>query len=77
MSAPLSRFKKEIRVLVATDIAARGIDIDELSHVFNYDLARRAGDLRPPHRLDGRAGAGGTPPSPSATLMRRKTTERY
>ena len=27
-----------IRVLVATDIAARGIDIDELSHVINYDL---------------------------------------
>jgi ATP-dependent RNA helicase RhlE len=27
-----------IKVLVATDIAARGIDIDELSHVFNYDL---------------------------------------
>ena len=26
------------RVLVATDIAARGIDISELSHVFNYDL---------------------------------------
>ena len=35
----LSRFKKgDIRVLVATDIAARGIDIQELSHVFNYDL---------------------------------------
>ncbi len=27
-----------IRVLVATDIAARGIDVDEVSHVFNYDL---------------------------------------
>jgi ATP-dependent RNA helicase RhlE len=26
------------RVLVATDIAARGIDIDEISHVFNYDI---------------------------------------
>lgn len=25
-------------MLVATDLAARGIDIDELSHVFNYDL---------------------------------------
>lgn len=35
----LDDFKnKRIRVLVATDIAARGIDIDELSHVINYDL---------------------------------------
>lgn len=35
----LSNFKKgKIRVLVATDIAARGIDVDELSHVINYDL---------------------------------------
>jgi ATP-dependent RNA helicase RhlE len=35
----LSDFKKgKISVLVATDIAARGIDIDELSHVFNFDL---------------------------------------
>jgi len=35
----LSGFKaKTIRVLVATDIAARGIDIDELSHVINDDL---------------------------------------
>lgn len=30
--------KKEIRILVATDIAARGIDIDKLSHVVNYDI---------------------------------------
>lgn len=30
--------KKKIRVLVATDIAARGIDIDRLSHVINYDI---------------------------------------
>ena len=28
----------EIKVLVATDIAARGIDVDDVSHVFNYDL---------------------------------------
>ncbi len=37
--AALGDFKKgKLRVLVATDIAARGIDFDELSHVFNYDL---------------------------------------
>ncbi|PKK96400.1 MAG: DEAD/DEAH box helicase [Tenericutes bacterium HGW-Tenericutes-3] len=35
----LGNFKsKQIKVLIATDIAARGIDIDELSHVINYDL---------------------------------------
>lgn len=35
----LNQFKSgELRVLVATDIAARGIDISELSHVVNYDL---------------------------------------
>jgi ATP-dependent RNA helicase RhlE len=28
----------DIRVLIATDIAARGIDIDDVTHVFNYDL---------------------------------------
>lgn len=35
----LKDFKnRKIRILVATDIAARGIDIDELSHVINYNL---------------------------------------
>lgn len=35
----LGNFKEgKIRVLVATDIAARGIDVDELSHVINFDL---------------------------------------
>lgn len=35
----LKNFKDgTVKVMVATDIAARGIDIDELSHVFNYDL---------------------------------------
>ena len=35
----LAGFKSgEIRVLVATDIASRGIDVDGVSHVFNYDL---------------------------------------
>jgi len=35
----LSNFKtKQTRVLIATDIAARGIDIDELSHVINFEI---------------------------------------
>jgi ATP-dependent RNA helicase DeaD len=35
----LNRFREnQIKVLVATDVAARGLDIDDISHVFNYDL---------------------------------------
>src|SRR5690606_14696451 len=35
----LEAFRRgSIPVLVATDIAARGIDVDDISHVFNYDL---------------------------------------
>ncbi len=35
----LSRFRQnQIKVLVATDVAARGLDIEDISHVFNYDL---------------------------------------
>jgi ATP-dependent RNA helicase RhlE len=57
----LNNFKNGlIRVLVATDIAARGIDIDELSHVFNYDLPNIAETYV--HRIGrtGRAGLEGT-----------------
>lgn len=35
----LKRFRSnQLNVLVATDVAARGLDIDDISHVFNYDL---------------------------------------
>ena len=35
----LQRFRRgQNTVLVATDVAARGLDIDDISHVFNYDL---------------------------------------
>ncbi len=38
-TAVLNRFKKQqVRILVATDVAARGLDIDHVSHVFNVDL---------------------------------------
>lgn len=53
----LKNFKDgKIRVLVATDIAARGIDIDELSHVINYDLPEVAETYV--HRI-GRTGRAG------------------
>ena len=56
----LSEFKSaELQVLVATDIAARGIDIDQLPHVVNYDLPNVPEDYV--HRIGrtGRAGATG------------------
>jgi ATP-dependent RNA helicase RhlE len=56
----LNSFKdKKLRVLVATDIAARGIDIDDLSHVINYDLPNIPESYV--HRIGrtGRAGASG------------------
>ncbi len=56
----LANFKKnELRVLVATDIAARGLDIDQLPHVVNYDLPHVPEDYV--HRIGrtGRAGAEG------------------
>lgn len=56
----LKRFKSgDIKILVATDIAARGIDIPELSHVFNYELPNEPETYI--HRIGrtGRAGLGG------------------
>ncbi|MDI2090392.1 DEAD/DEAH box helicase [Commensalibacter oyaizuii] len=56
----LDSFKKgDIQFLVCSDIAARGIDIDQLTHVFNYDLPRQAEDYV--HRIGrtGRAGRSG------------------
>ncbi|MGA7837691.1 MAG: DEAD/DEAH box helicase [Ignavibacteriaceae bacterium] len=57
----LNNFKlQRTRVLVATDIAARGIDIDKLSHVFNFDIPDMSETYI--HRIGrtGRAGLGGT-----------------
>jgi ATP-dependent RNA helicase RhlE len=53
----LAGFKKgDIRVLVATDIAARGLDIDQLPHVVNYELPNVSEDYV--HRI-GRTGRAG------------------
>jgi ATP-dependent RNA helicase RhlE len=56
-TSALSGFKAgEIRVLVATDVAARGIDINLLPHVVNYELPRAPADYV--HRI-GRTGRAG------------------
>lgn len=57
----LNRFKEgDIHVLVATDVAARGIHVENVSHVFNYNLPDNPEDYV--HRIGrtGRAGAFGT-----------------
>jgi ATP-dependent RNA helicase RhlE len=56
----LKGFKhRKIRVLVATDIASRGIDVDKLSHVINYEIPEQAETYV--HRIGrtGRAGSSG------------------
>lgn len=56
----LEGFRKgQFRVLVATDVAARGIDVDDITHVINYDLPMEAETYV--HRIGrtARAGAGG------------------
>jgi len=53
----LSKFKKsEVSVLVATDVAARGIDVSDISHVINYSTPQTYDDYV--HRI-GRAGRAG------------------
>src|ERR1700691_4042673 len=56
----LQGFKDGVyRILVATDVAARGIHVDDIAHVVNYDLPQEAGNFI--HRVGrtGRAGARG------------------
>ncbi len=68
-----------LRVLVATDVAARGIDVSGISHVINFDLPKFAEDYV--HRIGrtGRGGASGIAVSfaGSRDLMHLKKIERY
>ena len=62
--------RRQIRVLVATDVAARGLDIRGLSHVVNYDLPNAPEDYV--HRI-GRTGRGGD----SGTAISLVSTEDW
>jgi superfamily II DNA/RNA helicase len=68
-----------VRTLVATDVAARGLDVAGISHVINFDLPRQAGDYV--HRIGrtGRAGASGIAVSLAAHNERAQVRqiERY
>ena len=57
----IEMFKRnQIQVLVATDVASRGLDIEDVTHVINYDLPQTYEDYI--HRIGrtGRAGKKGT-----------------
>ncbi|MCA3696706.1 DEAD/DEAH box helicase [Aquidulcibacter sp.] len=56
-TATLERFRNnDLQILVASDVAARGLDIPDVSHVFNFDVPRHAEDYV--HRI-GRTGRAG------------------
>src|SRR5438477_1481379 len=60
-TAALDSFRKgEVTLLIASDVAARGLDIPDVSHVFNFDVPHHADDYV--HRIGrtGRAGKTGT-----------------
>ena len=71
--AELDRFKSdEINILVASDVAARGLDIKGVSHIFNYDVPWQPDDYI--HRIGrtGRAGATGI----AITLATREDSDQ-
>jgi len=69
----LEKFKKgEIRVLVATDVASRGLDIENVSHVVNYELPQVPEDYI--HRI-GRTGRAGQKGDAISLVCREENTK--
>lgn len=69
----LKEFKQgKIRVLVATDIAARGLDIDQLPHVINFELPQKPEDYV--HRI-GRTGRAGREGEAISFVCREETKQ--
>jgi ATP-dependent RNA helicase RhlE len=72
-TAALTAFQKgRVRVLVATDVASRGIHVENIAHVVNYDLPELAEDLI--HRV-GRTGRAGTQGMASIIIAREERSE--
>ncbi len=69
----LDRFRAgELKILVASDVAARGLDVPSVSHVFNFDVPIHADDYV--HRI-GRTGRAGR--SGKAYMLASKRDEKY
>src|ERR1700688_4301456 len=60
-TAALEQFRKnEVTLLVASDVAARGLDIPDVSHIYNFDVPIHPDDYVPRIGRTGRAGRNGT-----------------
>jgi superfamily II DNA/RNA helicase len=79
MQTIMNMRKGKIRLLIATDVAGRGLDISGISHVINFDLPRSAEDYVNRIGRTGRAGAAGTAVSfvSGADLPYLARIERY
>jgi len=74
-TAALTGFQRgQYRVLVATDVAARGIHVEDIAHVINYDLPDVAENFI--HRV-GRAGRAGRRGVASTLFLREQRTELF
>jgi len=70
----LEKFENgKIKVIVATDVAARGIDVDDVTHVFNYDVPDKADTYT--HRI-GRAGRQGRK-GEAITLLEKNDHQKF
>jgi len=70
----MERFRKgEVRILVATDVASRGLDINGVTHVFNYDVPNKAEDYI--HRVGRTARAGKN--GKAITILGRRDHEAF
>jgi superfamily II DNA/RNA helicase len=70
----LENFEKaDFKVIVATDVAARGIDVDRVTHVFNYDVPDKADTYT--HRI-GRAGRQGRK-GEAITLLEKSDHQKF
>lgn len=66
--------EKKCRVMIATDVAARGLDIPHIEHVVNYDLPRCLDDYT--HRI-GRTGRAGSSGSSVCFITRQEDKKSY
>ena len=66
----LKKFRdNHVEILVATDVAARGIDVDGVTHVVNYDVPQTYDDYT--HRI-GRTGRGDNPGNAVTFVQKRQ-----